>query len=129
VILLKERILIENNEASGAELIAYSDFTKIDIRAGTIRSVGINAKARNPAYILKIDFGTNYGIKTSSAQITEAYTVEDLIGRQIVAVMNFEPKRVAGVISEVLVLAIVQHGEPTVLLSPLDSVKNGSQMA
>ncbi len=121
--------MFENGTVSGTDLIAYADFAKIDIRAGTILSAEINAKARNPSYILKVDFGTAYGLKTSSAQITEAHTREDLIGRQVIAVMNFEPKRVAGVVSEVLVLAIVQDNGQTVLLSPVTSVQNGAQLA
>ncbi len=108
--------------------IEYADFEKIDIRAGTIIAAKPNEKARKPAYILEIDFGLA-GTKTSSAQITEAHSAEEIIGRQIIAVMNFQPKRVAGILSEVLVLAIVQDDGPTVLLSPAQPVKNGARMA
>jgi tRNA-binding protein len=87
-------------------IIDFSDFLKVDIRSGTIIDVQINTKAIKPAYILTIDFGS-FGTKTSSAQITQNYTPEELIDTQVLAVMNFEPKKVAGIKSEVLVLATV----------------------
>jgi tRNA-binding protein len=89
-------------------IIDFSDFLKVDIRSGTIIDVQINTKAIKPAYILTIDFGS-FGTKTSSAQITQNYTPEELIDTQVLAVMNFEPKKVAGIKSEVLVLATVCH--------------------
>lgn len=109
--------------------IDFADFTKVDIRAGTILDAHANAKARNPAYVLEIDFGPILGIKRSSAQLTETYSAQELIGCQIVAVVNFEPKRVAGIVSEVLVLAVVQPDGPTALLSPTMPVENGSRIA
>ena len=87
-------------------VISYSDFEKIKMATGTIISVKINPKARKPAYILEIDFGTEIGVKTSSAQITN-YSVEDLTNKQIIAVINFEKKNIAGIESEVLVLGAV----------------------
>ena len=114
------------NAVSGT--IVFSDFAKVDIRAGTIIAAQFNTKARNPAYILEVDFGP-FGTMTSSAQITEAYTPEELIGQQVIAVMNFAPKRVAGIVSEVLVLAIVQDAGPTMLLAPTHPVKNGARLA
>ncbi len=87
-------------------IIDFSDFLKVDIRSGTIIDAQINTKAIKPAYILTIDFGS-FGTKTSSAQITQNYTPEELIGTQILAVLNFAPKKVAGIKSEVLVLATV----------------------
>jgi len=110
-----------------SEHIDFEDFAKVKIHAGTILSAAINEKARNPAYVLKIDFG-DLGIKMSSAQITEHYTPEDLIGRQIIAVLNFPPKKVAGVVSEVLVLACVSPGLGTILLHPSKTVPNGSHV-
>jgi tRNA-binding protein len=107
------------------DTIQFADFLKVEIRVGTIISVELNAKAIKPAYILKIDFG-ELGVKTSSAQITQNYSIENLHGIQIVAVMNFEPKKVAGVKSEVLVLASVSEVVGTVLLKPSLSVPNGS---
>ncbi len=108
-----------------AELIQFEDFTKIKMHAGTILTATLNPKAKKPAYILEIDFG-DLGIKTSSAQITQHYQPSDLISRQIIAVLNFSPKKVAGVTSEVLVLACVSESAGTVLLHPSMPVPNGS---
>jgi tRNA-binding protein len=105
----------------------FDDFLKVDIRTGTIIDAKLNEKARIPAYILRIDFGT-LGIKTSSAQITEHYSAQALIGTQIVAVINFPPKRVAGVQSEVLVLAVVSEKSGTILLRPDSAVPNGQRV-
>ena len=109
------------------EEIAFSDFLKIDIRVGTIIAAIDNLKARQPAYVLTIDFG-QLGKKISSAQITQNYSKEELIGKQIVAVVNFSPKRVAGVKSEVLVLAAVST-KGTVLLEPNLAVENGTRIS
>jgi len=108
-------------------IISYEDFTKVNICAGTIIAAALNPKAKKPSYMLQIDFG-KLGIKTSSAQITENYTPEKLIGQQIVAVMNFPIKPVAGIKSEVLVLASVSDEAGTVLLQPTKSVPNGSRI-
>ena len=105
-------------------IIEFSDFLQVDIRTGTILNVENNTKAIKPAYILTIDFGT-YGTKTSSAQITQNYTIEELIGKQILAVMNFAPKKVAGIKSEVLVLATVCEENWTTLIVPDKKVENG----
>ena len=86
--------------------ISWQDFEKIDIRSGTIIEVSDFEKARNPAYQLKIDFG-DLGIKNSSAQITELYTKEDLVGKQILAVVNFPVKQIANFFSECLVLGVI----------------------
>lgn len=109
--------------------ITFDDFLKVEIATGTIISAELNPKARVPAYVLKIDFGAEHGVKTSSAQLTENYTPEDLEGLQIVAVMNFPPKRVAGVKSEVLVLGAVDPEVGTVLLTPTKTVGNGIHVA
>jgi tRNA-binding protein len=108
-----------------SELIAWEDFAKIDIRSGTILDAKINQKARVPAYILTIDFG-NLGIKTSSAQLTQNYLPSDLIGKKIAAVINFPVKKIAGVKSEVLVLATVCDIKGTLLLSVDPLAVNGS---
>lgn len=113
--------------AQYSKIISYDDFTKVEIRVGTILAAEVNQKAKKPAYKLQIDFG-EYGIKTSSAQITEHYHVQDLIGKQIVAVMNFQPKLIAGVKSEVLVLAAVSEEKGTILLHPTTVVPNGSRI-
>ncbi len=105
-------------------MITYETFLEVEIHTGTITAARLNPKARKPAYVLTIDFGP-LGIKTSSAQITERYTADALIGKQIVAVTNFPPKRIAGVKSEVLVLGAVSETEGTVLLEPTFPVGNG----
>ncbi|HBQ99882.1 MULTISPECIES: tRNA-binding protein [unclassified Roseofilum] len=108
--------------------INFSDFLKLDLRVGTILQAEDNVKAKNPAYILKIDFGT-LGIKTSSAQITQNYAKESLVHKQVICVMNFAPKRVAGVKSEVLVLAAVSEEQGTVLITPGFKVENGTKIS
>lgn len=104
--------------------IEFEDFLKVDIRTGTIVDVVLNPKARVPAYVLKVDFG-ELGTKTSSAQITDNYQPDDLLGKQVVAVVNFAPKRVAGVRSEVLILGAVSDSRSVVVLEPGLSVENG----
>lgn len=110
------------------DLINWNDFQKIDMRAGTIIDAIPFEKARKPAYILKIDFGT-LGIKKSSAQITSLYQPDDLIGKQIIAVVNFPPKQIANIQSECLVLGVLGNDKDVTLLSPDKSVENGSQIA
>ena len=109
------------------EQIEFGDFLKVDIRVGTILSARLNEKARKPAYALEVDMG-EIGTKTSSAQITEHYQPEDLIGKQVLAVVNFPPKRVAGVKSEILVLAAVDEEKGTILIKPDFPVANGTRM-
>ena len=92
-------------------------------------SAALNEKARKPAYILKIDFGEEIGIKTTSAQIIDNYQIKALIGKQVSAIMNFPPLRVAGVKSEVLVLAGVCNEHGTVLLQPTQTIRNGTAVA
>ena len=101
---------------------------RIDLRVGTILDVRVNEKAQKPAYVLTIDFGS-LGIRTSSAQITKNYTPEDLPGIQVVAVMNFPAKRIAGIKSEVLVLGAYSDSRGVILLQLTHSVENGSQVA
>ena len=105
------------------ELITFEDFSKVDLRIGTIVEVNDFPEARNPAYKLSIDFG-DLGTKTSSAQITTLYTKEELLGKQIVAVVNFPKKQIANVMSECLVLGAVQ-GKDVILLNPETPTKNG----
>ena len=104
--------------------INFEDFTKVDLRVGTIIEVHDFPKARNPAYQLTIDFG-ELGIKKSSAQITTIYTKEELLGRQIVATINFPKKQIANFMSECLVLGAVNEKD-VILLNPENKVKNGS---
>ena len=107
------------------EEINFEEFQKVKILTGTILEARLNPKARTPAYILRIDFGP-FGIKTSSAQITKNYQAESLIGLQISAVVNFTAKRIAGVKSEVLILGAYSEDKGVVLLTPTESVEDGS---
>lgn len=109
-----------------SETISFNDFTKVDIRVGTIIEVEDFPEARNPAYLLNIDFG-DLGIKKSSAQITTLYTKEDLLNRQIVAIVNFPKKQIARFMSECLILGAV-NGKDVILLNPEQPVKNGSSV-
>jgi tRNA-binding protein len=106
------------------DTITFEDFTKVDLRVGTITEVNDFPEAKNPAYQLTIDFG-NLGIKKSSAQITTLYKKEDLLKRQILAVINFPKKQIAKFMSECLVLGAV-NGKDVILLNPENKVKNGS---
>lgn len=108
-------------------MIAWADFEKIDIRVGTITACSEFPGARQPAYQLKIDFGTQ-GVKSSSAQITVLYTVEELIGRQVIAVVNFPVKQIGNFFSECLVLGIYNENNEVVLLQPAGKVKNGCRV-
>ncbi|HUF12450.1 MAG TPA: tRNA-binding protein [Longimicrobiales bacterium] len=105
--------------------IEWSDFARIDVRVGTILHAAPLEGARKPAYRLRIDFGEELREKQSSAQITDLYQPEDLIGRQIVGVVNFPPKRIANFLSEVLVLGIVGDARGVVLLNVDRQVPNG----
>ena len=109
-------------------LISFSDFQKVHMHMGTVLTAELNQKARNPSYVLTIDFGQTHGIKTTSAQLVANYAPEDLIGRQVIAVLNFPSKNVAGVCSEVLVLAAVCPSAGTVLLAPLTKVADGTRV-
>lgn len=105
----------------------FANFRSLDIRAGTIVSAEFFAEARRPAYKLRIDFG-ELGVKQSSAQITELYDAGELAGRQVLAVVNFEPKRIAGFKSECLVLGVDDAEGNVVLLATERPVPNGSRV-
>lgn len=109
-------------------LISWNDFEKIDIRSGTIIEVNDFPKAKNPAYRLLIDFGPGLGIKKSSAQITAHYNKEDLLNRNIIAVVNFPPKQIADFISECLVLGVYDENKNVILLKPDKAVINGQKV-
>ncbi|HPG12381.1 MAG TPA: tRNA-binding protein [Chitinophagaceae bacterium] len=108
--------------------ISWSDFEKIDIRSGTITDVQDFPKARKPAYKLWIDFGEELGTKRSSAQITAHYSKEELLNKQVIAVVNFPPKQIADFISECLVLGVYDENNEVILLQPGKAVKNGMKI-
>ena len=108
-------------------VITWEDFEKIEMRVGTIVKVNDFPKAKKPAYQLTIDFG-EHGIKQSSAQITIYYSKEDLLNRQVIAVVNFPPKRIADFISECLVLGVYDEKDHVVLLNAEHTVKNGCRI-
>lgn len=110
-------------------MITWNDFEKIDIRIGTIISAEVFAEARNPAYKLQIDFGEELGIKRSSAQITQLYQTQELIGKQVVAVVNFPVKQIARFFSECLVLGVLGSNKEVTLLVPDKPVRNGEKIA
>jgi tRNA-binding protein len=108
-------------------MLTWQDFEKIDIRTGTIVEANDFPKARKPAYRLRIDFGA-MGIKASSAQITTHYTKEQLIGQQVIAVVNFPPKQIGNFYSECLVLGVYDDNNNVVLLHPQKQVTNGNKV-
>ena len=108
-------------------MVEFEDFAKIDIRAGTIIEAKRFLKAKRPAYQLKIDFGGEIGIKKSSAQITQLYKIDDLIGKQVLGVVNFPPKQVADFMSEVLILGTYSK-DGVVLIKPDIKVENGDKL-
>ena len=110
------------------ELITWNDFEKLEIRVGQVIEVNDFPKARKPAYKLLIDFGDELGIKNSSAQITHHYAKDDLLNKQVIAVVNFPPKKIAGFISECLVLGIYDENNDVILLKPERPVKNGQKI-
>lgn len=109
--------------------INWSDFEKIDLRVGTILEVRDFPEARNPAYQLHIDFGSELGILKSSAQITKRYSKDNLLNRQIVAIVNFPKKQIGKFMSECLVLGAVGEEGDVVLLNPDFKVENGTSIA
>jgi tRNA-binding protein len=111
-----------------SETIAYADFERVDIRVGTVVEARVFPEARKPAYILMIDFGPEIGVKKSSAQITVHYTPEALVGRQVMAVVNFPPRQIGPVRSEVLTLGYLD-AEGAVVLAGVDrKVPDGAKM-
>lgn len=110
------------------ETITYADFERVDIRVGTIVEALPFPEARKPAYKLQIDFGPDIGIKKSSAQITVHYTLEELVGRQVLAVVNFPPRQIGPVRSEVLTLGFEDETGAIVLAGVGQAVPNGKKM-
>jgi tRNA-binding protein len=108
--------------------ITFDDFEKVDIRIGTIIGVEPFPEARKPAFKLKIDFGSTIGIKKSSAQITKHYTIDQLLGRQVAAVVNFPPRQIGPFMSEVLTLGFPDDAGGVVLIGPSTGVPNGGKL-
>ncbi|MDR7299870.1 tRNA-binding protein [Haloactinomyces albus] len=108
--------------------IEWDDFDKVELRVGTVVDAAPNVQARKPAYVLTVDLGEFGGMKTSSAQITEHYPAESLIGRQVLCVCNFEPRRIAGVKSEVLVTGVHDQDGKVVLAGFDHPVPNGTRL-
>lgn len=108
--------------------ISFDDFLQVDIRVGTIVACEPNAAARKPAYRLSVDFGAEIGTRTSSAQLVDLYQPSDLIGRQVAAVVNFPPRQIAKVVSEVLVLGFPDADGKVVLIGPERPVPNGGRL-
>ncbi|SOC04977.1 tRNA-binding protein [Rhodobacter maris] len=108
--------------------ISYDDFAKVDIRVGRIVEVLPFPEARKPAYKLKVDFGPEIGVKRSSAQITVHYTPEDLLGRQVLGVVNFPPRQIGPFMSEALVLGLPDAAGAVVLIGPGQEVPLGGRM-
>jgi tRNA-binding protein len=109
------------------ENISWSDFEKIELRAGTVVEVKEFPEAKKPAFKLKIDFGEGIGIKQASAQITDHYTTKELLGKQVICVLNFPPKQIGPFISECLVTGLYREDNSVVLAVPDHEVSNGSK--
>lgn len=109
-------------------MITYQDFEKVDIRVGTVIGAEDFPEAKKPAYKLKIDFGSEIGIKKSSVQITKHYTKEELIGKQVIGVVNFPIKQIGSFASETLTLGLPDENGDVVLLMPTKKVPDGKKM-
>ena len=108
--------------------IEYSQFLDVDIRVGTIIKAENSTKLKNTSLLLLIDFGQKIGVKKSSAQVTANYNVNNIINKQVAAVVNFKPKKIGDFLSEVLVLGFPDHNNAPILFSPDKTVKNGSKL-
>ena len=111
------------------EQITFNDFNKVDIRLDTVISVEKNEKARKPSLVLKVDFGSEIGVKQSSAQITHFYNRDNLVGKQVIGVCNFPEKNIAGIISQVLILGSIDKDGKVTLLHPSQKAEDGLPIA
>ncbi len=118
----------ETADGEAGTQISFDDFMKVDIRVGTIVEASDFPEARKPAFKLMIDFGAEIGVKKSSAQITANYTLEDLIGRQVCAVVNFPPRQIGPLMSQVLTLGMPDANGEVMLISPSHKIPNGGRL-
>ena len=109
--------------------ITYEDYSKVEIKIGTVISVKKNEKARKPSLVVEVDFGKEVGIKKSSAQISHYYNEENLVGKQVIGVCNFPKKNIAGIVSEFLILGAIEKDGKVVLIHPSQKVENGLEIA
>ncbi len=109
--------------------ITFEDYSKVQILVGTVLEVSKNEKARKPSLVLKVDFGSTIGIKQSSAQITDYYNSDNLVGKQVIGVCNFPKKNIAGIVSEVLILGAIEKDGKVVLVHPSQKTENGLEIA
>ena len=109
--------------------ITYEDYNKVEIKVGTVLKVSKNEKARKPSLVVEVDFGDKTGLKKSSAQITNYYNEENLVGKQVIGICNFPKKNIAGVDSEVLILGAIEKDGKVVLVHPSQKVENGLEIA
>lgn len=108
--------------------ISFNDFQKVELRKGTIKEVEAFPETRTPAYILTVDFGEMIGVKRSSAQITDLYSPEDLMGKEVIAVVNFPPKQIGPMMSECLVTGFYREDGSVVLAVPDADIKDGAKL-
>ena len=120
--------LAHSPDAPAAETIGFEDFLKLDIRIGTIIAAEPFPEARKPSYRLRIDFGATIGEKKSCAQIAANYTLDQLVGRQVAAVVNFPPRQIGPAMSEVLTLGFADSAGEVVLFVPDSRIPNGSRL-
>ena len=109
--------------------ITFEDYSKVEIKVGTVLSVKKNEKARKPSLVVEVDFGESIGVKKSSAQITHFYNEQNLVGKQVIGVCNFPKKNIAGIVSEVLILGAIEKDGKVVLVHPYQKVENGLEIA
>ena len=109
--------------------ITYEDYSKIQIVVGTVLTVSKNEKARKPSLVVEVDFGSEVGVRKSSAQITHYYNSDNLVGKQVIGVCNFPKKNIAGIVSEVLILGAIEKDGKVVLLHPSQKTENGLEIA
>ena len=109
--------------------ISFEDYNEVEILVGTVLAVNKNEKARKPSLVVEVDFGKETGVKKSSAQITDYYNEQNLVGKQVIGVCNFPKKNIAGILSEVLILGAIDKDGKVVLVHPSQKVENGLEIA